>query len=276
MGGAAGGAGAPAAKQRPRQNSHRRIPEQVQRTPAFWNLVAIHGLGCAGHNIILVLLVAIAEAAGVVESMAALIYLTLTVVSTATRFATPVLADRLGSKAIMGVCFSLQVFPIPAAFRCRRYGFRLFPVRRAVRHRAGRRNDGLSHHQPPVLRRRAHRHGLRLADGRRRHGHGAGAGSRRLPARPHRRLHLVAMAIAGLERNRRPGHNPPAHHPPPPTAGLGRRSCRRKPAPRRRRRPHPPHPPPPRRPRATATNARRTILRPNYSCGGPMRAVASI
>ena len=90
--------------------------KQVQRTPAFWNLVAIHGLGCAGHNIILVLLVAIAEAAGIVESVAAIVYLTLTVVSTATRFATPVIADRLGSKAVMGVCFSLQVFPIVLLF----------------------------------------------------------------------------------------------------------------------------------------------------------------
>ena len=86
--------------------------KQVQRTSAFWNLAAIHGWGCAGHNIILILLVAIAEASGIAEGMAALSYLTLTVVSTATRFATPLLADRLGSKAVMAFCFTLQVFPI--------------------------------------------------------------------------------------------------------------------------------------------------------------------
>ena len=33
-------------------------------------------------------------------------------VSTATRFATPVIADIIGSKLVMGVCFSLQTFPI--------------------------------------------------------------------------------------------------------------------------------------------------------------------
>ncbi len=86
--------------------------KQAQRTSAFWNLVGIHFWGCAGHNIILILLVAIAIDSGISSGMAAMIYLTLTVVSTATRFATPVLADRVGSKAVMAVCFTLQVFPI--------------------------------------------------------------------------------------------------------------------------------------------------------------------
>ena len=65
--------------------------KQAQRTSAFWNLVGIHFWGCAGHNIILILLVAIAIDSGISSGMAAMIYLTLTVVSTATRFATPVL-----------------------------------------------------------------------------------------------------------------------------------------------------------------------------------------
>ena len=86
--------------------------KQVQKTSAFWNLATIHGLGCAGHNIILILLVAIAIDDGISKGMAAMIYLTLTVVSTATRFATPVIADIIGSKLVMGVCFALQTFPI--------------------------------------------------------------------------------------------------------------------------------------------------------------------
>ncbi len=86
--------------------------KQVQKTFAFWNLATIHGLGCAGHNIILILLVAIAIDDGISSGMAAMIYLTLTVVSTATRFATPVLADLIGSKLVMGVCFGLQTLPI--------------------------------------------------------------------------------------------------------------------------------------------------------------------
>ena len=86
--------------------------KQVQRTFAFWNLATIHGLGCAGHNIILILLVAIAIEDGISDGTAAMVYLSLTVVSTATRFATPVLADLIGSKRVMGVCFALQTFPI--------------------------------------------------------------------------------------------------------------------------------------------------------------------
>ena len=90
--------------------------KQVQRTSAFWNLAAIHGLGCAGHNVILILLVAIAIDTGISSGVAAMVYLTLTVVSTATRFATPVIADIVGSKGVMGVCFALQTFPILILF----------------------------------------------------------------------------------------------------------------------------------------------------------------
>ena len=86
--------------------------KQAQRTSAFWNLVGIHFWGCAGHNIILILLVAMATDAGISKGMAVAIYITLTVVSTITRFAVPVLADRFGSKAVMAVCFSAQTFPL--------------------------------------------------------------------------------------------------------------------------------------------------------------------
>lgn len=90
--------------------------QQVQKTFAFWNLGAIHGLGCAGHNIILILLVAIAIEDGISDGMAAMIYLTLTVVSTVTRFAVPVLADIVGSKWVMGFCFGLQTLPLLILF----------------------------------------------------------------------------------------------------------------------------------------------------------------
>ncbi len=90
--------------------------KQVQKTFAFWNLSTIHGLGCAGHNIILILLVAIAIDDGISGGMAAMIYLALTVVSTLTRFAVPVLADIIGSKWVMGVCFGLQTLPILILF----------------------------------------------------------------------------------------------------------------------------------------------------------------
>ena len=85
---------------------------QAQRTPAFWNLVGIHFWGCAGHNIILMGLVAMAVERGISLGAAAGVYGTLTIVSTVTRFLVPVAADRLGSKGAMAVCFSLQTFPV--------------------------------------------------------------------------------------------------------------------------------------------------------------------
>ena len=86
--------------------------KEAQRTSAFWNLVGIHFWGCAGHNIILIFVVAMAVERGVSPAMGAGIYALLTAVSTITRFAVPVVSDRLGSKLAMGVCFILQTAPV--------------------------------------------------------------------------------------------------------------------------------------------------------------------
>ncbi len=88
--------------------------QQAQKTTSFWNLIGIHFWGCAGHNIILIFLVAIAEdeSVGLSRGMAVAIYITLTVVSTLTRFGVPIAADRAGSKGVMSVSFSMQTFPL--------------------------------------------------------------------------------------------------------------------------------------------------------------------
>ena len=85
---------------------------QAQRTGVFWNLIGIHFWGCAGHNIILMGLVAMAVQRGISPAQGAGILITLTVVSTITRFAIPVAADLLGSKKAMLVSFALQTFPV--------------------------------------------------------------------------------------------------------------------------------------------------------------------
>ena len=85
---------------------------QAQRTHAFWNLIGIHFWGCAGHNIILMGIVTMAVERGISLGAAAGVYGTLTIVSTVTRFLVPIVADRLGSKGAMAVCFSLQTFPV--------------------------------------------------------------------------------------------------------------------------------------------------------------------
>jgi len=90
--------------------------KQAQRTGAFWNLIGIHFWGCAGHAIILVYLVAMAEDEGVSKGLAAGAFVTLSVTSTITRFAVPVIADKMGSKPAMAGCFFLQVAPIVLLF----------------------------------------------------------------------------------------------------------------------------------------------------------------
>ena len=85
---------------------------QAQRTPAFWNLIGIHYWGCAGHAIIMIFLVAMAEDRGVSPAAAAGTFVALSVTSTLTRFGVPIAADLLGSKWVMAVCFFLQVVPV--------------------------------------------------------------------------------------------------------------------------------------------------------------------
>jgi len=89
---------------------------QAQRTGAFWNLIGIHFWGCGGHSVILVYLVAMAEDEGVSKGLAAGAFVTMSVASTITRFAVPVIADRMGSKPAMAGCFFLQVAPIVLLF----------------------------------------------------------------------------------------------------------------------------------------------------------------
>ena len=88
----------------------------AQRTHAFWNLIGIHYWGCAGHAIIMVYLVAMAEESGISPGLAAGAFVTLQVASTLTRFGVPVMADRLGSKWVMAACFFLQVAPMLILF----------------------------------------------------------------------------------------------------------------------------------------------------------------
>ena len=90
--------------------------KQVVPTTAFWNLIGIHYWGCAGHAIVMVFIVAMAEEAGVSKGLAAGTFIALTVTSTLTRFAVPILADHLGSKGVMGACFFLQVAPVGLLF----------------------------------------------------------------------------------------------------------------------------------------------------------------
>jgi MFS family permease len=83
----------------------RRFHGYIYRTNAFWNLINIHFLGCAGHAVILVGLVPLAIHKGLSPLAAAGVLTTVSVVSVVMRFLAPVLADRIGSKGVMFFSF---------------------------------------------------------------------------------------------------------------------------------------------------------------------------
>jgi len=86
--------------------------QQAQRTGTFWNLIAIHYWGCMGHNIINVLLVAIAVDRGLSLGVAVGVLAVQQVTGAFARGAVPVIADRLGSKSVWVGGMSLQAFPV--------------------------------------------------------------------------------------------------------------------------------------------------------------------
>jgi MFS family permease len=86
--------------------------QQARRTFAFWNLIGIHYWGCAGHAIIVVYLADIVRSQGLSLATGALVVSTMFGVSSFTRFAVPILADRAGGKPAMALCFFLQALPI--------------------------------------------------------------------------------------------------------------------------------------------------------------------
>ena len=88
--------------------------QEVRRTHAFWNLIAIHFLGCVGHVVVLVYIVAMATLSGVEATTAAGIITALSFSSLLSRLAAPMLGDRLGGKLSMSICFLIQGLTVVA------------------------------------------------------------------------------------------------------------------------------------------------------------------
>ncbi len=82
--------------------------QHMRRTKAFWNLPAIHGLGCAGHGIVLIYAIPLAVERGLSLVEASVIITVISLVSILSRFLTPVLAEFYGSKKIMAACLFVQ------------------------------------------------------------------------------------------------------------------------------------------------------------------------
>ena len=86
--------------------------QQARRTVTFWNLIGIHYWGCMGHQIINVLVVAIAVDRGLSLGAATGVLAAQQTVGVVARAAVPVVAERLGCRIVWVVGMALQVFPL--------------------------------------------------------------------------------------------------------------------------------------------------------------------
>ena len=90
--------------------------QHMRRTRAFWNLPTIHGLGCAGHGIVLIYAIPYATELGIGLTQAAWILSCISIFSIVGRFVVPILAERMGGKPVMMVALFLQCVTVVALF----------------------------------------------------------------------------------------------------------------------------------------------------------------
>ena len=90
--------------------------KQMRRTRAFWNLPVIHGLGCAGHGIILIFVVDFAVQRGIDFTTGAVILTLVQIFSIAGRFAVPIITEKIGGKPIMATALAIQALSVVILF----------------------------------------------------------------------------------------------------------------------------------------------------------------
>ena len=88
----------------------------MRRTRAFWNLPTIHGLGCAGHGIILIYSIPMAIDQGISLTAASYILALISVFSIVGRFMAPILAESLGAKPVMMTALFIQGITVLVLF----------------------------------------------------------------------------------------------------------------------------------------------------------------
>ena len=88
----------------------------MRRTRAFWNLPTIHGLGCAGHGIILIYSIPLAIEQDISLSAASLILAIISIFSIFGRFMSPILAERFGGKPIIMTALLVQAGTVLVLF----------------------------------------------------------------------------------------------------------------------------------------------------------------
>ena len=103
--------------------------QHIRKTKEFWNLPLIHGLGCAGHGIILIYSIPIAVEQGISLTAAALILSLINVFSVVSRLITPIVTERMGAKPAMSVALALQGLTVLVLFGAQDpWSFYLFAV----------------------------------------------------------------------------------------------------------------------------------------------------
>ena len=90
--------------------------QHMRRTRAFWNLPTIHGLGCAGHGIVLIYAIPYATELGIGLTQAAWILSCISIFSIVGRFVVPILAEKIGGKPVMIVALFLQGVTVALLF----------------------------------------------------------------------------------------------------------------------------------------------------------------
>ena len=101
----------------------------MRRTRAFWNLPTIHGLGCAGHGIVLIYSIPLAIEQGVSLGAASFILALISVFSIVGRFIAPILAERMGAKPVMMTALFVQGITVLVLFWAHdAYAFYLFAI----------------------------------------------------------------------------------------------------------------------------------------------------
>lgn len=88
----------------------------MRSTRAFWNLPTIHGLGCAGHGIVLIYSIPLAIEQGISLSAASFILALISVFSILGRFMAPILAERMGAKPVMMTALFVQGITVLVLF----------------------------------------------------------------------------------------------------------------------------------------------------------------
>ena len=90
--------------------------QHIRGTNEFWNLPLIHSLGCAGHGIILIYSMPLAVQQDISLTAAAFILSLINIFSIASRFLTPIIAERFGGRPAMAAALAIQGITVLVLF----------------------------------------------------------------------------------------------------------------------------------------------------------------